>query len=209
MISQVAELRVTALALTDDTALVFNCQMGRGRTTTGMVCASILLKVGQGWSLPDGAPTSLPAADDASRDLRQGEFQGVMRLLVLLGEIVGQGSQQSLLRRRSSTRAKPVHRGVEIKVLTDECIRECSEVQDLISAISECVTSAAKADPASNRPPAFWERRARNYLERYAFIIIFAAYVLAEADGGFPTPFSAWLRRHWSLQRTLKGLTLE
>ena len=40
---QVAELRVTALALTDATALVFNCQMGRGRTTTGMVCGSILL----------------------------------------------------------------------------------------------------------------------------------------------------------------------
>ena len=39
----VAELRETALALTDDTALVFNCQMGRGRTTTGMVCGSILL----------------------------------------------------------------------------------------------------------------------------------------------------------------------
>ena len=39
----VAELRETALALTDETALVFNCQMGRGRTTTGMVCGSILL----------------------------------------------------------------------------------------------------------------------------------------------------------------------
>ena len=48
----VAELRETALALTDETALVFNCQMGRGRTTTGMVCGSILLLAVRGWAAP-------------------------------------------------------------------------------------------------------------------------------------------------------------
>merc|ERR1712048_111302 len=36
-------------------ALVFNCQMGRGRTTTGMVCASILICGARGWTPPEGA----------------------------------------------------------------------------------------------------------------------------------------------------------
>jgi hypothetical protein len=58
---QVAELRVTALALTDATALVFNCQMGRGRTTTGMVCGSILLLAVRGWK-PNSIPNPLALA---------------------------------------------------------------------------------------------------------------------------------------------------
>ena len=61
MISQVAELRVTALALTDDTALVFNCQMGRGRTTTGMVCGSILVLAVRVWE-PNSIPNPLALA---------------------------------------------------------------------------------------------------------------------------------------------------
>jgi len=57
----VAELRETALALTDETALVFNCQMGRGRTTTGMVCGSILLLAVR-W-LPTRTPLPIPHPD--------------------------------------------------------------------------------------------------------------------------------------------------
>ena len=67
----------------------------------------------------------------------------------------------------------------------------------------------APARLAVPQPPAFWQRRALNYLERYACLLIFAAYSLAEAKGGFGPPFGAWLRRHWSLRRNLKHLTLE
>jgi len=198
-----------ALSDTPTSAVVFNCQMGRGRTTTGMVCATILHKAAKGWALPDGSPTALPSADDDGRDLAKGEFKGIMRLLVLLGEIVKKAPAVPLLKRRSSVRAKPIDRGVECKLLADESIVDCGEVQNLTSAILQCVDSIATADPNSNRPPAFWQRRAINYLERYAFIIIFAAYCLIEADNEFRTPFSAWLRCHWSLRRTLAGLTLD
>ncbi len=84
-----------------------------------------------------------------------------------------------------------VERGVESKLLADECIRDCAEVQNLILAITQCLNDAKMADPTSNRPPAFWMRRARNYLERYAVIIIFAAYCLAEAESAFSTPMIA------------------
>ena len=80
--------------------------------------------------------------------------------------------------------ARPIERYVERGV---ECIRDCAEVQNLTLAITQCLNDAKMADPTSNRPPAFWMRRARNYLERYAVIIIFAAYCLAEAESAFST----------------------
>ena len=41
----VAIIGPVALSRAPPPAIVFNCQMGRGRTTTGMACATILLKV--------------------------------------------------------------------------------------------------------------------------------------------------------------------
>lgn len=65
----VAELRETALALTDETALVFNCQMGRGRTTTGMVCGSILLLAVRWLGSPTRTPLPIPHPDPSARTL--------------------------------------------------------------------------------------------------------------------------------------------
>ena len=47
----VAIIGPVALSRAPPPAIVFNCQMGRGRTTTGMACATILLKVCHGWAL--------------------------------------------------------------------------------------------------------------------------------------------------------------
>jgi len=38
-------IRNTPKEAAESTAYVFNCQMGKGRTTTGMICASVLLEV--------------------------------------------------------------------------------------------------------------------------------------------------------------------
>ena len=60
-----------------------------------------------------------------------------------------------------------VERGVESKLLADECIRDCAEVQNLTLAITQCLNDAKKADPTSNRPPALWmERRVSTQLPR-------------------------------------------
>ena len=57
------------------TALVFNCHMGRGRTTTGMVCGAILLRAARGWKPAEGAAAAaLPAPTAEGRDLKRGEF---------------------------------------------------------------------------------------------------------------------------------------
>ena len=69
-----------------DTALVFNCHMGRGRTTTGMVCASILTLAARGWAPPEGAPLALPAPDACGRDPARGEYASILQLLQVVDQ---------------------------------------------------------------------------------------------------------------------------
>ena len=147
---------------------------------------------------------------DCGRDLHQGEFKSILRILPVLSEMSSGDSAtihtalHTKPKVRSTVHARLAHkhptarpieryveRGVESKLLADECIRDCAEVQNLTLAITQCLNDAKMADPTSNRPPAFWMRRARNYLERYAVIIIFAAYCLAEAESAFSTPMIA------------------
>ena len=67
-----------ACAGTDDgTALVFNCQMGRGRTTTGMVCACIMMRASSG-------KLAAPAVHREGTDPRiVGDFRCVRELVYI------------------------------------------------------------------------------------------------------------------------------
>jgi hypothetical protein len=66
----------------DTTALLFNCHMGRGRTTTGMVCCSILMEAARGWRPPEGGHTvDLPDPCAPGRDLERGEYTSILKLL--------------------------------------------------------------------------------------------------------------------------------
>lgn len=219
----VAELRETALAqcTTDGgtdgggttTALVFNCQMGRGRTTTGMVAGSILLLATRGWRPAADAPTALPAATSDARDLKRGEFKGVLQLLALLDEelrpAAAAGASQRSVQRKASSLVAPAGVGLRAKLLADECIDACAHAQNMVEAIVACQDSAGKAEIGAARSPEFWLNRGRNYLERYASILLFAAYALQEAPGGFETTFSEWSHRHWQFKRVMKHLVLE
>ena len=64
-------------------------------------------------------------------------------------------------------------------------------------------------DEGDARSPAFWMRRGHNYLERYAMLVVFTAYCLKEAEGGFQQPFSTWLHKRWQITRVISSLTLD
>lgn len=190
------------------TAMVFNCQMGRGRTTTAMVCATIMLKAAQGWRAPAGAATQLPAAESTTRDLAKGEFHGLLKLLVLLDDraaatVAGGGAEPPS---QPSARRQPSGAGMRAKLLADECIAECSEVQHLVTAIGQCKADADAG--ARGKPAEFWLKRGGRYLERYALLVVFAAYVLAEADRGYQQTFTAWFHKRWQLVRVISELSL-
>ena len=96
--------------------VIFNCQMGRGRTTTGMIVGvmwrSFLRSV-------DGIPLERPklASDQPNSevDLIRGEFQVIMRLIRVL------------------------EGGLERKAHADACIDLCGDMQNLREAIKVCM----------------------------------------------------------------------
>lgn len=161
-------------------ALVFNCQMGRGRTTTAMVCASIVWYASRGWSMD-----KITFVDPDSPNLMQGEWKGVIRLMSMLDD------------------------GLEVKSLVDQCIDECAHIQNLREAIKDCKDQANSAPASGERSAAFWLKRGQNYLERYCYLLLFAAYARTTAHSGFAESFSVWMNKHWSLKRVLKQLVLE
>lgn len=160
------------------TAFVFNCQMGRGRTTTGMVAACIMWKAGRGEACE-------PLQGRKGVDTRMvGDFKAVRELVAMLEQ------------------------GKEAKALCDACCAACAHAQHLVEAILACEASAAVALASSFRSAGFWRARGRNYLERYCYLVLFAAYALEHAPS-FETSFSEWAHSRWQLKRVLKHMTLE
>ena len=100
-------------------------------------------------------------------------------------------------------------RGQEAKALADACCKACAHAQHLVEAIMACDLSAKVAPASSHRNPDFWRARGRNYLERYCYPVLFAAYALEHAPTNYAAPFSGWAHRRWPLKRVLKHMTLE
>lgn len=186
--------------LKSDTALVFNCQMGRGRTTTGMVCGSILLLAAKGWTPPKDAK-KLPEPTASDRDRKRGEFKSVLELLNLVdGAALSKAAVEAGMAESG--------RGLAAKLLVDQCCDDCGHAQNMVEAIVQCTDAASKAEPGAARSPEFWARRAQHYLERYAYILLFAAYALEDVHSGFERSFGEWSRSHWQFKRVIKHQTL-
>jgi hypothetical protein len=94
-------------------------------------------------------------------------------------------------------------------MLADKCCDDCAHAQNMVSAIIACTESAKTAEIGASRSPEFWQRRAHNYLERYAYILLFAAYALEEVHSAYESSFSEWSHRHWQFKRVVKHLTLQ
>ena len=85
----------------------------------------------------------------------------------------------------------------------------CAHAQHLVEAIMACDLSAKVAPASSHRNPDFWRARGRNYLERYCYLVLFAAYALEHAPTNYAASFSEWAHHRWQLKRVLKHMTLE
>lgn len=99
-------------AASADTALIFNCQMGRGRTTTAMVVATLVtlrLHPGSDTAVPVAVPQLLPDAPDAA--LLRGDYAVIRSLL------------------------RVVENGREAKAAADAAIDRCSAMQNLREAV--------------------------------------------------------------------------
>ncbi|XP_010544899.1 PREDICTED: paladin-like [Tarenaya hassleriana] len=180
-----------------NTEIIFNCQMGRGRTTTGMVVATLVYlkrtgasdigfprsnSLGRIYNAGENITVSLPSSEEA---IRRGEYAVIRSLIRVL------------------------EGGVEGKRQVDKVIDKCASMQNLREAIATYRSSILRQPDEKKREAAlsfFVE-----YLERYYFLICFAVYL--HSEGAFlqsgslgHDSFAEWMRARPELYSILRRL---
>ncbi|KAG4186306.1 hypothetical protein ERO13_A08G035200v2 [Gossypium hirsutum] len=177
------------------TEVVFNCQMGRGRTTTGMVIATLAYlnrigasgiprndSIGRVSDYASNVTDNLPNSEDA---IRRGEYAVIRSLIRVL------------------------EGGVEGKRQVDKVIDKCASMQNLREAIATYRNSILRQPDEMKREAAlsfFVE-----YLERYYFLICFAVYIHSEraalrSISSGNTSFADWMKARPELYSIIRRL---
>ncbi|KAL5138557.1 Paladin [Glycine soja] len=172
-----------------DTAFVFNCQMGRGRTTTGTVIAC-LVKL----RIDYGRPIKI-LRDDMTREEADGGFSGgdevggyVTALTPDTLQIMPDEKQSHAFGINDILLLWKItaffDNGVECREALDAIIDRCSALQNIRQAVLEYrkVFNQQHVEPRVRRVALY---RGAEYLERYFRLIAFAAYLGSEAFDGF------------------------
>lgn len=175
------ELVNTLKDTTPTTAIVFNCQMGRGRTTTGLVCAYLYLYTHRNYHASHKmyklvhkeplSPTATPSTtnvtipDPKNPNYDNGEFGIILKLLSILPH------------------------GAFLKHQVDQAIDACQQVQNLRVAINECRVKYLEGGSEAQK----YFLRGKNYLERYWWLIVFNAYLHEQAPLALKKKFSEWM----------------
>ncbi|KAH9622269.1 hypothetical protein KSS87_001369 [Heliosperma pusillum] len=192
-----------------DTAFVFNCQMGRGRTTTGTVIAC-LLKL----RIDYGKPIRILSDDWSSCVMDDSSSSGEETV----GDEAVSTSRVDLGTGRKSSRAFGINdilllwkitrlfdNGVECREALDAVIDRCSALQNIRDAVLRYreLFNLQRVEPRVRRVAL---NRGAEYLERYFRLIAFSAYLGSEAFDGFcgqgecKMTFKSWLQQRSEVQ---------
>ncbi|BGP13466.1 hypothetical protein JCM10213v2_001386 [Rhodosporidiobolus nylandii] len=199
----------------------WNCQMGRGRTTTGMVACALVHRIlfspasgrNAGASADLAASFLLPVADEGQHhelhwDGREAEpyLDGEYKIVLQIVGVLAQGKMA--------------------KRLTDKAIDDCEAVQNLRTAVYSFKLRVVAAEEGTKKREKLFEQ-ALNYLYRYATLIVFADYLLSksahlaslasssstastvEEDEREYPPFEQYLRERTEIRKILSRRTLE
>ncbi|PPQ64143.1 hypothetical protein CVT24_008773 [Panaeolus cyanescens] len=172
---------------------VFNCQMGRGRTTTGMITACLISST-VNWATPaneefveEFSPEVYDPIDGPSEEevYLAGEYKTILQLVGVLSH------------------------GKIAKRLTDRAIDLMQDVQNLRKAIYDYKLKVEACERGSLK-----ERKLRhitvNYLYRYGTLIVFANYLIEMRERGEPeVTFPEWLREHREITKLLERRSLD
>jgi len=173
--AMVQELR----ALAPDTACVFNCQMGKGRTTTGMIVACLMRDIVHGQAEGREFPIPTVNRDECDEDEaieeehRLGNYQVIEQLYRYIPE-ARQGKAH--LDHVIDLCGTPKEGGTGLQNLR-ECIQWTEEKYNF--------------EPKLKKP--FWKQMSMNFIERYCYLIVFATYLKERAPRGLDISFILWL----------------
>ncbi|XP_076959622.1 uncharacterized protein LOC143635749 [Bidens hawaiensis] len=172
-----------------NTEIIFNCQMGRGRTTTGMVIATLIYfnrigasgiprtnSIGKVSVYGSNASDNMINTEEA---LRRGEYTVIRSLIRVL------------------------EGGVEGKRQVDKVIDKCASMQNLREAIATYRNSIMKQPDEMKRAAllSFFVE----YLERYYYLICFAVYLHTEKSSSNFT-FYHWMKARPELYTIIRRL---
>lgn len=169
---------------------IFNCQMGRGRTTTGMVAACLVSTVNS-WEGAENTPEEPMDAiydtmDGPSEEeaYQQGEYKTILQLLAVLSN------------------------GKLAKKITDKAVDTMQDVQNLRKAIYDYKLKASACQKGSSKE-AHLLSVAVNYLYRYGTLIVFANYLIETRETGTSAKFQEWLDKHTEITKILKRRSVD
>ncbi|VAI05746.1 unnamed protein product [Triticum turgidum subsp. durum] len=194
-----------------DAALVFNCQMGRGRTTTGTVIACLLrLRINH------GRPIGMPAIQNNHEDTTDADYSSGEETMDHNGHLNSESWKphtltelhprfdiNDILLLRKITRL--FDNGIECRQILDTVIDKCSALQNIRQAVLQYtkVINQQNLEPRVRRVAL---NRGAEYLERYLKLIAFSAYLGSEAFDGFcgqgetKISFKNWLQQRPEIQ---------
>ncbi|KAF7727042.1 hypothetical protein EC973_008089 [Apophysomyces ossiformis] len=151
--------------------ILFNCQMGRGRTTTGMVTACLMSMILNndcagdmtGSFIVDGVESSAflyNGEDDESHEERERYQNGEYKIVLQLVSVLTYGKLA--------------------KRLTDQAINMCDHMQNLRKAVYDYKLRLDAIEDQGSKKWHTTREVALNYLVRYFYLIVFANYLLEE-----------------------------
>ncbi|XP_015159945.1 paladin isoform X2 [Solanum tuberosum] len=192
-----------------DTAFVFNCQMGIGRTTTGTVTACLLkLRIDCGRPIRVLHDASNPdlGGDMSSGDESEGQSHPPAPLVLKSRPQTHTNDAfgiNDILLLWKITRL--FDNGVECREALDAIIDRCSALQNIRQAVLQYrkLFNQQHNEPRERRVAL---NRGAEYLERYFRLIAFAAYLGSEAFDGFcgqgesRMTFKDWLHQRPEVQ---------
>ncbi|RWR94458.1 paladin isoform X2 [Cinnamomum micranthum f. kanehirae] len=211
-------LAMNITSASKDTAFIFNCQMGRGRTTTGTVIAC-LLKL----RIDYGRPLRMQLGHVSCEEMDSGSSSN---------EEAGNENATFTLKRSNNGSGKEFHHafgindilllrkitrlfnnGVECREVLDRIIDRCSAMQNIRKALLHYrkVFNQQHVEPRVRRVAL---NRGAECLERYFCLIAFAAYLGSEAFDGFcgqgesRITFKTWLHQRPEVQAMKKSIRL-
>ncbi|GAB4814185.1 hypothetical protein N2152v2_001231 [Parachlorella kessleri] len=183
-------------------ALVFNCQMGRGRTTTGMIIASLLhLRKALRTLAPPPVPVEgLPAWFYSAEGVTSPRKAG----LSVLEETELKAGKFAVIR----SLLRVLEGGYTAKAVLDKVVDACSAMQNLREAIAS-YRNRIYYDTNDARRQSLLQV-CLEYLERYYFLIAFTAYLAGPSfDPGTPAAhatFAEWWRHRPELRSILERM---
>ncbi|KAJ0842825.1 putative protein-tyrosine phosphatase [Helianthus annuus] len=188
-----------------DTAFVFNCQMGRGRTTTGTVIACLVkLRIDHGQPIrilfDDVACGGESDNGTSSGDESGPDYVSKSRTQANASHAFGINDILLLWKITSF-----FDNGVECREALDAVIDRCSALQNIRQAVLRYrkLFNQQHVEPRERRVAL---NRGAEYLERYFRLIAFSAYLGSEAFDGFceqgesRITFKSWLHQRPEVQ---------